>query len=333
MFLRIWLALSLLMLNAALASAASYYEGKTITIVVGYKPGGGYDRYARLFGKYLTKYIPGSPAVIIQNMPGANSIIAANHIFSAAAPDGLTIGTFNNGLVVAQLTKVEGVKYDLRKLSWIGSLASDAAVLVVRADLPYGNVDDLRKAKEPIIIGATGPGSSTYDFPALLKEFAGLNFKMVPGYSSSSDVMLAIERKEVDGRGGSYASILPFIDRGLVRPLIRTRVRVPEIEKLPVDEDLASTARGKAIMAVRSTPESMYRPYAAPPGTPAEAMKMLRDAFAKAANDKELLAEAKKTKLPIDYVGAEEALKVVREVLDQPPDMAQEIAKYIKFGD
>lgn len=330
--------IALLVFMAALgvsgfSHGAAYYEGKTITIVVGYKPGGGYDRYARLFQRYLPRYIPGNPTVVIQNMPGANSIIAANHIYSVAKPDGLTIGTFNNGLVIAQLTKVEGAKFDLTKMAWIGSLASDAAILALRTDLPYKTVDDLRKAKEPIVIGATGPGSSTYDFPVLLKEFAGFNLKLVPGYSSSSDVMLAIERREVDGRGGSYASILPFIERGLVRPLVRTRVRVPEIEKLPVDEDLATTPKGKAIMAVRSTPEIIYRPYAAPPGTPAETMKILRDAFARAAKDRELLAEAKKTKLPIAFVGAEAALKVVREVLSQPPDMVQEITKYVRFGD
>jgi tripartite-type tricarboxylate transporter receptor subunit TctC len=330
---KLLMAFLVFLVSAPLARAASFYEGKTITIVVGYKPGGGYDRYARLIAKYLPKYIPGTPGVIIQNMPGANSIISANHIFSAAKPDGLTLGTFNNGLVIAQLTKVEGVRFDLRKFSWIGSLAKDAAVLTVRNDLPYKSVDDLRKAKEAIIIGATGPGSSTYDMPALLKEFAGLNLKLVPGYSSSADVMLAIERKEVDGRAGSYASILPFIDRSLVHPMIRTRVRVAEIEKLPVDEDLATTAKGKAIMAIRSTPEAIYRPFTAPPGTSAEAMKILREAFQKASGDKDLLAEAKKTSLPIDFVAAEDALKVVSEVLAQPPEMAQEIAKYIKFGE
>lgn len=321
------------LLTPIFAYGAGYYEGKTLTIVVGYKPGGGYDTYARLLAKHLPKYLPGNPTIVIQNMPGANSIIGANHLYSVAKPDGLTIGTFNNGLVIAQLTKVEGVSFDVTKLSWIGSVASDAAILAVRAELPYRTVDDLRKAKEPIIIGATGPGSSTFDFPALLKEFAGINVKIISGYSSSSDVMLAIERKEVDGRAGSYASILPFIERGLVRPVIRTRVRVPEIEKLPADEDIATSARGKTILAIRSAPEAIYRPYAAPPGTPAETMKILRDAFAKVTQDKDLLADAKKGKLPVDYVTAEESLKLVREVLNQSPEMTQEIAKYIKFGD
>jgi tripartite-type tricarboxylate transporter receptor subunit TctC len=227
---------------------------------------------------------------------------------------------------------VEGVKFDLTRFAWIGSAASDAVIMVIRSDLPYKTIDDLRKAKE-IVIGTTGPGSSTHDFPSILKEFTGLNLKLVPGYSSSADVMLAIERKEVDGRAGSYDSIKPFIDRGLVRPVVRSRISAPGIEKLPVDEALTNDPKGKAIMAVNSAPTNIYRPYVAPPGTPADVMKILRDAFANASKDKELLAEAKKGKLTIDFTPADEALKVVREVLNQPPELAKEIGKYIKFGE
>jgi tripartite-type tricarboxylate transporter receptor subunit TctC len=311
---------------------ASYYQGKTITIIVGYKPGGGYDRYARLIGKHLPKYIPVNPGAIVQNMPGASSVIAANHLFSVAKPDGLTIGTFNNATVVAQLIKVEGVRFDLTKFAWLGSAASDAVILTVRADLPYRTADDLRKVKQ-FVIGTTGPGSSTHDFPALLEEFAGFDFKLVPGYSSSADVMLALERKEVDGRAGSYDSIKPFIDRGLVRPIIRNRTSAPGIEKLPIDESLATTQQGKLIMAVNAVPTQIYRPFVAPPGTAKDALKILRDAFANVLKDKELLAEAEKGKMTIDYVSPEDALKVVAEVLGQPPDVVQTLAKHIKFGD
>ncbi len=327
------LFLSLIMLAAYVPShAASVFEGKTITIVVGYKPGGGYDRYARLIGKYLPKYIPGSPAVIIQNMPGASSVIAANHLFSIAKPDGLTFGTFNNATVIAQLIKVEGVKFDLGKFSWLGSAASDAVILTVRSDVPYRSAGDLRKAKQ-FVIGTTGPGSSTHDFPSLLKEYAGFDFKLVPGYSSSADVMLAVERKEVDGRAGSYDSIKPFLDRGLVRAILRNRTSAPGIEKLPVDEDLATSQKGKTVMAVNAVPTQIYRPFVAPPGTPKDVMKILRDAFANALKDKELLAEAEKGKMTIDYTSPEDALKVVAEVLSQPPDIVQELTKHIKFGD
>lgn len=323
---------SLFFVLSPVFSQAADFSGKTLTVVVGYKPGGGYDRYARLLGKHLPRYIPGNPTIVIQNMPGANSIISANHLYSVAKPDGLTIGTFNNALVVAQLIKVEGVRYDIAKFSWIGSVASDAVILALRSDLPYRTAEDLRKAKE-IIIGTTGPGSSTHDFPSLLKEFAGINLKLVPGYSSSSDIMLAIERKEVDGRAGSYDSIIPFIDRGLVRPVLRNRLSAPGIEKLPVDEELATTPKGKAVMAINAAPTAIYRPYVAPPGTPADTMKVLRDAFAKVAMDKEFLAEAKKSKMGIDYTPAEQVLKVIHEVLNQPPEITKELSKYIKFGD
>ncbi|HET9915467.1 MAG TPA: tripartite tricarboxylate transporter substrate-binding protein [Candidatus Binatia bacterium] len=314
------------------AYGASSFEGKTITIVVGYKPGGGYDRYARLIAKYLPKYIPGNPGAIVQNMPGASSVIAANHIYSVAKPDGLTIGTFNNATVVAQLIKVDGVRFDLTKYAWLGSAASDAVILSVRADLPYKTAEDLRKVKQ-FVVGTTGPGSSTHDFPALLDEFAGFDFKLVPGYSSSADVMLALERKEVDGRAGSYDSIKPFIDRGLVRPIIRNRTSAPGIEKLPVDESLATSKQGKLIMAVNAVPTQIYRPFVAPPGTAKDALKILRDAFANCLKDKDLLAEATKGKMTIDYTSPEDALKVVSEVLGQPPDVVQELAKHIKFGE
>ena len=324
--------ISLVLFFANAPAYGASFEGKTITIVVGYKPGGGYDRYARLIAKYLPKYIPGNPGAIVQNMPGASSVIAANHLYSVAKPDGLTIGTFNNATVVAQLIKVEGVRFDLTKFAWLGSAASDAVILSVRSDLPYKTADDLRKVKQ-FVIGTTGPGSSTHDFPALLGEFAGFDFKLVPGYSSSADVMLALERKEVDGRAGSYDSIKPFIDRGLVRPIIRNRTSAPGIEKLPIDESLATSQQGKLIMAVNAVPTQIYRPFVAPPGTAKDALKILRDAFANALKDKDLLAEAAKGKMTIDYVSPEDALKVVSEVLGQPPDVVQTLAKHIKFGD
>ena len=331
---RVMIALAPLLWFLAGASSygASLYQGQTITIVVGYKPGGGYDRYARLIGKYLPRYVPGTPGAIVQNMPGASSVIAANYLYSIAKPDGLTIGTFNNATVIAQLIKVEGVRFDLTKFAWLGSAASDAVILTVRSDLPYRTADDLRKAKQ-FVIGTTGPGSSTHDFPALLKEFAGFDFKLVPGYSSSADVMLALERKEVDGRAGSYDSIKPFIDRGLVRPLIRNRTSAPGIEKLPVDENLATTKQGKLVMAVNAVPTQIYRPFVAPPGIAKNTLNILSTAFANALKDKDLLAEAEKGKMTIDYVSPEDALKVVAEVLGQPSDVVQELAKYIKFGE
>jgi tripartite-type tricarboxylate transporter receptor subunit TctC len=312
---------------------AQYYSGKTITIVVGYKPGGGYDRTARLLARYLPKYIPGSPNIIVQNMPGANSVIAANHVYAIAKPDGLTLGTFNRNLPIAQLTKVAGVKYDMTKFAWIGSAASESTILAIRSDLPYKTPEDLKNAPKPVVIGATGPGANTYDFPLLLKDLLGWNLKIVSGYSSSSDIMLAVERKEADGRAGSLSSIQQFIDRGLVRPIVRARAEEPGIEKLPVDEDFAPNPRAKAIMALRSAPEVIGRPYVMTPGTPPQYVNIMREAFAKAIEDPELKAEAKKAKMDLNYVNGGEAQKVMKEVLSQPKDIVDEFSKYIKFGE
>jgi tripartite-type tricarboxylate transporter receptor subunit TctC len=312
---------------------SSRYEGKTVTIVVGFKTGGGYDATARLLARHLPKYIPGKPNVIVQNMPGANSIISANHVYAVAKPDGLTLGTFNRNLVLAQLTNVSGVKYDMTKYAWIGSAASETTVLTIRSDLPYKSFDDLRKAGKTVVIGATGPGANTYDFPLLLKEFLGVDLKIVSGYSSSSDIMLAVERKEVDGRAGSYTSLRPFIDRKLVHPVIRARAAEPGIEHLPVDENLAPTPRAKAIMALRSAPEVIGRPYVMPPGTPGDIVRTMREAFRNAIGDPELIAQAKKAKMDLEYVSGDETLRILNEVLSQPKDVVDEFSKYIKFGE
>jgi len=193
--------------------------------------------------------------------------------------------------------------------------------------------EELRTAKETVVIGSTGPGANTHDFPLLLKELLGLNFKIVSGYSSSSDIMLAVERKEVDGRAGSFTSLRPFIDRNLVRPVVRARSSEPGIEQLPVDEEMAPNARAKAIMALRSAPEQVARPYVLPPATPADIVRAMRDAFAKAIKDPELEAEGKKAKLDLEYLAGDEAQKILVEVMKQPQDIVEEFGKYIKFGE
>ena len=324
---------ALALLGVALPSMAQSFAGKTVTIIVGYKPGGGYDATARLVARYLPKHLPGKPTVIVQNMPGGNSIIAANHLYNVARPDGLTIGTFNRNLPIAQLTGVQGVKFDVRKFAWIGSAANETTILAIRADLPYKTFAELRKAKEPVVIGSTGPGANTHDFPLLLKDLLGVNLKIVSGYSSSADIMLAVERKEVDGRAGSLTSLRPFIDRNLVRPVIRARSTEPGLEGLPVDESFAPNPRARSIMALRSAPEQVARPYVLPPKTPDAVVRAMRDAFAKAIKDPELLAEAKKAQMDLQFTSGDEAVKILSEVLQQPKDIVDEFSKYVKFGE
>src|SRR5258707_4644647 len=151
------------------ALAQPNFAGKTVTLIVGYKPGGGYDTTARMLARHLPNHLPGKPTVIVQNMPGGNSIIAANHLYMVAKPDGLTFGTFNRNLPIAQLTGVQGVKFDMQKFAWIGSAANEATILAIRNELAYKNFDELRQAKQQVVIGSTGPGANTHDFPLLLR--------------------------------------------------------------------------------------------------------------------------------------------------------------------
>ncbi|HWP35109.1 MAG TPA: tripartite tricarboxylate transporter substrate-binding protein [Thermodesulfobacteriota bacterium] len=317
---------------AAPARGAAPFEGKTLTIVVGYDPGGGYDRMARLVAKHLPKHLAGAPTVVVQNMPGANSIIAANYLYNTAKPDGLTIGTFNRNLPLGQLVKAEGIRFDIARFAWIGSLASESTILVVRSDLPLRTFADLQQAKQEVVIGSTGPGASSHDFPLLLKAYLGANLRVVSGYKSGADLNLAVERREVDGRAGSYTSLKPFIDRGQVRPLVRSRVAVRGAESLPVDEELAPTPLARAVLALRSIPEVIAWPYVAPPGTPAETLRLLQEGFARLTRDPEAVAEAARAQITFEFLPGPAVLEVLKEVFAQPDEVVREFARHVKFG-
>jgi tripartite-type tricarboxylate transporter receptor subunit TctC len=164
----------------------------------------------------------------------------------------------------------------------------------------------------------------------IIQAYTGLKIKMIT-YPSSADVMLAVERKEVDGRGGTYSSLKPFVDRGVVRALVRGSVSEPGIENLPVNEDLTQDKMGKTLMAMLSSADGMGRPYVAPPGTPAEVMTILKEAFAKVAKDPEAMEDAKKNKMAIQYVPADDVMKTLQFTMSQPPDVVKEFSKYVKF--
>ena len=308
---------------------ANFYEGKTVQILIGAKSGS-LEIAAQIVAHHLGKHLPGKPAVIVQHMPGAAHLLATNSVFNSAKPDGLTILAANPNVAIAQLSKIEQVRFDVRKFLWLGSSGADGVMFSIRPDLPYKSFDELKKADRELVAGTTGPGSNAHDFPLLLKEFAGLKLKLVSGYPANSDVLLAIERKEVDAWSALATTIKLAVDRGAVRPLVRGRVAVPGFENLPVDEDLATSALGKSLMAIKSIPLSIGRAFAAAPGTPADRVTMLRDALAKAIKDPELLAEAKKAKIDLQYIGHEQVQKAFDALLNQTPETLKEMGKYIK---
>jgi tripartite-type tricarboxylate transporter receptor subunit TctC len=310
---------------------APFYEGKTITVVIG-ATGGSLNVGARIVARHLGKHIPGNPTVIVQNMTGAAHLVATNHVFNVAKPDGLMLLAANPNVGIAQLSKVDTVRFDVRKFEWLGSSGPDGVALAIRADLPYKTFDELRKADRELVVGTTGPGSNAHDFPLLLKEFAGAKFKLVSGYPANADILLAIERKEVDVWAAFASTVRPAVDRGAVRPLVRSRVPSPGFAELPVDEDLASDPVGKAIMGIRAIPQAIGRAFAAPPGTPADRLTILREAFSKALRDPELRAEGDKAQIEFQHIPPEEVAKGFNTLLQQRPEVLKEMEKYIKFG-
>ena len=323
--LLIWLILA----AAPVWGQANFYDGKAVTILIGAKSGS-LEIAALIVAHHLGKYLPGKPAVILLHMPGAAHLLATNNVFNVAKPDGLTILAANPNVAIAQLSKIPQVRFDIRKFHWLGSSGADGVMLSVRPDLPYKTFDELRKADRELVAGTTGPGSNAHDFPLLLKEFAGAKLKLIAGYPSNSDVLLAIERKEVDSWSALATTIKLAADRGAVRPLVRGRVALPGYENLPVDEDLATSPLGKSLMSIKSIPQAIGRAFAVHPNTPTDRLAMLREAFAKSIKDPELIAEAKRARIDFSYISPEQVQKGFNSLFNQTHETLKEMGKYIK---
>jgi len=313
--------------------AAPYYQGKIITIICSAAPGGGYDTPARLMAKYLPKYIPGKPTIIVQNMPGAGGVVAANYLFNVAKPDGQTIGIIHRGLPFTQLLKAPGVRFDLRKFAWLGSVGVEVTTLAIRSDLPYRTFQDLQKAKGPVYLANTGPTAKDGQWSNILKEFLGLNLRFTV-YPATTDCALAIERREADGRGGSFSSVQTLFDRGVVRLVLRSRASTSEIENLhlPIDEDMTTDKMGKTIMALLTAPDrDCCRPFLAPPKTPSEAVGILREAFAITVKDQEFLKDAMRLNMQAQFVPPTEGVKTLNYIFNQPDEVVKILSKYLTF--
>jgi tripartite-type tricarboxylate transporter receptor subunit TctC len=299
--------------------AAPYYQGKVITCIVGHQAGGGNDIVARVIAKHLPKFIPGKPPVIIQNMPGASGVIAANYVYNQTKPDGLTILATDRLLATPQLFKVESVKYDLTKFSWIGSAAVVACCLYIRTSLPYKSFSEL-KAMNPIYIGSTGATGIISQMAKLTKDYMGLNAKIVE-HRDSTAIVLAMEQKECDAIWSDINGFRQFVDRGLLRPLVRSAVVVKGIEHLPVDEDLTTDPTGKRLFGMFGKTGVVGRVYLATPGTPNNVMNILSEAFQKMLKDPETLADGQKIKMEFQYTPPNECLKAVNFLFNQPPEI------------
>jgi tripartite-type tricarboxylate transporter receptor subunit TctC len=324
--------------SAALAQGESFFKGKTVRIIVGLSSGGGYDRAARLVARYWPKYIPGNPSIIVQNMPGAGSVTAANYVYSVAKPDGLTLLAPHNNIYLSQLSGQKEVQFDLPKFHWIGSLENDDMMLFARADAPFKSVHDIIKAKELPKCGSTGVGSSDYVMSKVLEETVGAKVNHVTGYPGSSEIAIALERGEVACMGLTIATFYgrePFLtwqQNKFVRFLAQSgRKRSPRVADAPTVYELMNEY--KTPPTKRKVAEAMLqggewaRSLMATPGTPADRVGILRTAFEQVTKDPELLAEAKKLRVEVTPMKGEELQKMAKEVMSQPPEVVEQIKK------
>jgi tripartite-type tricarboxylate transporter receptor subunit TctC len=293
-----------------------FYQGKTIRIVNYSKPGDSYDAWARLLARHMPRYLPGNPAIIVENLPGAGGLIALNDVYTRAKPDGLTLLFPPRHFVIPQLVGEKNVRYDARKLTYIGSADSEAYILAIRPSHIVKRMDDLRSVDTPVSCSATGKGATSNDFLALL-NWAGFKIKIVSGYASKGEQLLAYQRREVDCVPGSYSgSFVPPVKNGEIKPLVQMAGKIfPDV---PDISDIEMNSDAKALFKIFSAPLRAGRPVVGPPGIPAERAEILRKAFDQALRDSTLLSEAKKQQLEPAPLPAEEVAKTQREILAQP---------------
>jgi tripartite-type tricarboxylate transporter receptor subunit TctC len=320
--------LALPLLGTAAHAQSDFYAGKTVQVIIGAK-GGSLTVAAEIVARHLGKHIPGKPNAVLVRQPGGAHLGATGNVYSALAADGLTILAANPNVAVAQLAGLSQVRFDVRKYEWIGSSGPDGAMFAIRASLPFKTIQEVKASGQELVVGTTGPGSNAHDMPLLLKEFAGIKLKLVSGYAANSDILLAVERKEVDGWAALSTTIKNGIDRGAVRAVVRARASVPGFNELPIDESLTNDPIGKSLMAIRGIPLAIGRAFAVRPGTPPERVKALREAFKKAIEDPALQADAKKAKIDMVHVSSDEVSKAFAEMFDQKPEVMAAMKKYL----
>jgi tripartite-type tricarboxylate transporter receptor subunit TctC len=330
-----------LLSSVAHAAAPEFFKGKTIRLVVGNSVGGAQDDWGRFVAQYLGKHIPGNPDIVVQNMPGAGTVIAANYVYSVAKPDGLTLGLINPAIYIDQLLGAKEVKFDWPKFSWIGSPERIDQVLFIRADTPYKTLEDIRKAAEPPKCAALARTGLGYFLPQLLEEGLGLKIHMVVGYGGGGDMNLAIEKGEVQCRAGTVSAYVgreptrTWIKNGFVRALAQSGAkRYPKLPDVPTVYELMETYKApdatKRLARVLLSSGDLGRPFIGPPGMPAERIKVLREAFTKAMNDPALLADAQKRKWDLDLLSGEELEAVSKDIMVQPPEVIERMKKLLE---
>ncbi len=334
-------AISLLFLGVTLSPAQTpFFQGKTVRIITGFPAGDVNDLWPRLIGQYMTKYVPGNPTFIVQNMTGAGSMIAANHVYGVAKPDGLTLGWILPSLYFDQLVGRAEAQFDWAKYSWIGSPVQSEHHMYMRTDAPYKTIEDIRRAAEPPKCGSGGASGTGFYLPRLFEETLGLKFNIITGYQGGGPIDLAVERGEIHCRAmtiESYLSREPFHSwrkTNFVKSIIQTpHKRVPRLGDTPTIYELMdqnkTPEQARRVATVILAAGVFGRPMVGPPGIPADRLKILRGAYLSALKDSALNAEADKRGYEMEPVGGEELEKLAREVMAQPPAVIERMKKVL----
>ena len=315
-------------------SVAGFYRGKHVELIIGYPPGGGYDAYGRAVSRHIGRHIPGKPTIVVKNMPGAGSLKAANFIYNVAPKDGSAFGIFAGGIVIDSLIGGRQTEFDGRKFTWLGSAHESTSACYAWHTTDFMSLKDVME--RPLIVGASSGGSSTYAWPLAMNNVLGTQFKIVGGYPGSKAIILAMERGEVQGLCGyflsSIRSVRPdWIPGKKVRILVIEAVRRhPDLPDIPTVMEYAKTEDDKQVLNILFGWQVMGRPFAAPPGIPAERADALRKAFRDTMQDKEFLAEAEKMRIEIEPRTAEQVQEYLNEAWKTPEELVRKV--YVALG-
>ena len=310
---------------AAPASAQDFYKGRTISILAGFSPGGGYDINARVLARHMGRHIPGNPNIVVQNMPGAGSLNAVHYLDNTAAKDGTVLNTFNFGAIGEARLSPDKIRIDFRKYNWIGSISHDLTVCYVWHALGVKTLDELKK-RSKVHYGSTGAGSSSDLNQRIMKNIFGVKLHQVGGYPGSAEQRIAIERGELDGDCGAWSSIpVEWITGKKINPVIRSSpATAPDMPlDVPFSIEIAPSERARQIMQLLLASNQLGRPFIASVAVPAERVKILREAFAATLKDPAFIAEAQKLRLPISPIVGEAAAKVVGDIFAIPPEIVE----------
>jgi tripartite-type tricarboxylate transporter receptor subunit TctC len=314
------------------AAAGEFYEGKNIRFIVGFAAGGGYDAYTRLVARYISRYIPGNPSTVVENMDGAGSVIATNYMYNKADRDGLTVGVWNSHNVFNHMMGDRSLRIDGRKFGWIGSPSKDSVACAIMGFAGPKTFDEIVKSNRPIRMGATRAGN-TAQLPEILNRWAGGKFEVIPGYTGTSKIRLAMRSHEVDGACWTWDSMRSTArsmlnakgDERMIPFIVADRWEDPEVNDLPLFHEVIKEKNDLIAFNTWNSANEFARPFSLPPGSPPEALSILRNAFKATLEDKDYIADAHKSKLPVEHISGKRIEQYVEEIYSASPDVKKRL--------